>query len=123
MKSEGISKNVDEYIKGCPAALQKRLNEIRNAILKAAPGAEERISYQMPAYYLRGILVYFAAHKDHIGFYPTASGVEAFKKELSQYKYSKGTIQFPLNKPFPFDLITRIVIFRVKENLQKEGDK
>jgi len=88
---------------------------------EAAPEAVEVISYQMPAFKLNGILVYFAAFKNHIGFYPTSSGIEQFKKELSPYKWSKGAVQFPLDKPIPFALVKKIVIFRVKENLRRKG--
>ena len=113
-------KTIDEYIKMFPADIQIILEQIRQIIRKAAPEAEEVISYQMPAFKQNGILVYFAAHKNHIGFYPTSSGIEAFKKELSCYKGSKGAVQFPLDEPIPFDLVEKIVTFRVKENLAKK---
>jgi uncharacterized protein YdhG (YjbR/CyaY superfamily) len=116
-------KDIDEYICGFPTENQKLLQQIRATIKKTAPKAEEVISYGMPAYKLGDILVYFASHKNHIGFYPTASGIEAFKKELSRYKWSKGAVQFPLAKPLPLGLITKIVKFRVKENLQKAKTK
>jgi uncharacterized protein YdhG (YjbR/CyaY superfamily) len=119
MKNTRIPRNIDEYIAVFPIEIQKKLEEIRTVIKNAAPGAEEKISYGMPAFSLKGILVYFAAHKNHIGLYPTSSGINAFKTELDEFKFSKGAIQFPFDKPFPFDLITRIVIFRVKENLKK----
>jgi uncharacterized protein YdhG (YjbR/CyaY superfamily) len=96
--------------------IHKILNNIRKTIRAAAPEAEEKISYQMPAFAQHGILVYFAAFQDHIGFFPTAEGVAAFRDELNDYKISKGTIQFPLNKAIPYDLITRIVRHRVQEN-------
>ena len=92
-----------------------------NTIREAAPEAREAISYRMPTFKLNGNLVHFAAFKNHIGFYPTPSGIEQFKKELSLYKWAKGSVQFPLDKPIPFDLVKKIVIFRVKENLQKKG--
>jgi uncharacterized protein YdhG (YjbR/CyaY superfamily) len=114
---------IDIYIAGFPVETQEILERLRETIKKAAPDAEEVISYKMPAYKLNGILLYFAAHKNHIGFYPTGKGIEAFKNELTNYKWSKGTIQFPLNKPIPFGLITKIVKFRVKENLQKVKKK
>lgn len=117
------SNEIDLYIAGFPVETQVILENIRETIKKAAPDAEEVISYKMPAYKLKGILVYFAAYKNHIGFYPTGRGIEAFKNELTKYKWSKGTIQFPLNKPIPFGLITKIVKFRVKENLQKVKKK
>lgn len=116
MKKTEIPRNIDEYIAGCPEHVQEKLHELRATIIKAAPSAEEKISYRMPAFTLNGILVYFAAQTSHIGFYPTSSGVTAFKQEITGYKSSKGAIQFPLDKPLPLELITRIVKFRVKEN-------
>jgi uncharacterized protein YdhG (YjbR/CyaY superfamily) len=113
-------KTIDEYIQTFPEDIQSILQKMRETIHQAAPEAEEVISYQMPAFKLKGILVYFAAAKQHIGFYPTASGVEAFQKELASYKTSKGAIQFPLDKPIPYDLVEKIVKFRVKENLAKK---
>jgi uncharacterized protein YdhG (YjbR/CyaY superfamily) len=110
---------VDKYIAGFPKETRKRLEQIRATVRKAAPGAEEVISYQMPAFKYHGILVFFAAYKNHIGFYPTASGIETFKKELSNYKGAKGSVQFPLNQPLPLTLIAKIVVFRVKQNLSK----
>jgi uncharacterized protein YdhG (YjbR/CyaY superfamily) len=121
MKKINIPDNVDEYIKGFPFEVQKKLEEMRNIIKKAVPDAEENISYQMPAYNYNGNLVYFGAHSNHIGFYPTASGVAAFREELTGYKTAKGSIQFPFNRPLPADLITRIVIYRFNENLKKNG--
>jgi uncharacterized protein YdhG (YjbR/CyaY superfamily) len=110
---------IDEYIAGFPKNVQKMLQEIRLAIKKAAPSAEETISYMMPAFSLKGSLVYFAAYKNHIGFYPTASGIESFKKEISAYEWAKGSVQFPLDKPMPLALVSKIVKFRVKENLER----
>jgi uncharacterized protein YdhG (YjbR/CyaY superfamily) len=115
--------SIDEYIATCPKELQKTLQELRATIKAAAPEAEEKISYQMPAFALNGILVYFAAFKNHIGFFPTASGVRAFKHELSQYEGSKGTVRFPLDKPLPLELISKIVKFREAENLKKAESK
>jgi uncharacterized protein YdhG (YjbR/CyaY superfamily) len=112
-------KTVDEYISAFPKGIQVILEELRQAIREAAPDAEEVISYQMPAFRLNGVLVYFAACKNHIGFYPTSSGVAEFKEELSQYDVSKGTIRFPLDKPVPLDMVKKIVKFRVKENMDK----
>jgi uncharacterized protein YdhG (YjbR/CyaY superfamily) len=110
-------KNIDEYIKNFPEGVQIILGKIRQTIRKAAPDAIETISYQMPAFKQNGrILVYFAAWKDHIGFYPTPSGTVAFKKELAKYKGAKGSVRFPIDEPIPFDLIEEIVKFRVKEN-------
>ncbi len=110
--------SINEYIKTFPPDIQNILKKIRQTIRDAAPEAEEVISYQMP-FKFNGILVYFAAHKNHIGFYPTASGIAAFKDELSSYQWSNGAVQFPLDEPVPFDLIKRIVEFKVKENLAK----
>jgi uncharacterized protein YdhG (YjbR/CyaY superfamily) len=115
--------NIDEYINGFSADVQQILQELRQTIRKAAPNAEEKISYQMPAFFLHGVLIYFAAYKNHIGFYPTASGIAKFKEELSTYKNSKGAVQFPINKPLPLELITRIVKFRVTENVEKAEAK
>ena len=111
--------NVDEYISRFPDNVQELLKEIRAIIKAAAPEAEEIISYQMPAYKFHGMLIYFAAFKNHIGLYPRVSGIEKFKEELSVYKGAKGSVQFPLNKPLPLDLIARIVKFRVTENLEQ----
>ncbi len=116
-------KTVDEYISTFPASTQKILKDVRKTIHAAAPQAEDVISYNMPAIKLKGILVYYAAYEKHIGFYPTASPIEVFKDQLSDYKFSKGAIQFPIDKPMPFDLITRIVKFRMKEVQEKEKTK
>ncbi|MGB3227552.1 MAG: DUF1801 domain-containing protein [Saprospiraceae bacterium] len=110
---------MDEYIACFPEDVQVILNELRQTVKKAAPDAEEVISYQMPAYKFHGALIYYAAYKNHIGLYPTGSGIATFKKELSIYKGAKGSVQFPLNQPIPFSLISKIVKFRVKENLEK----
>jgi uncharacterized protein YdhG (YjbR/CyaY superfamily) len=117
------SKTVDEYIAQHPIEVQDKLEKLRDIIKKAAPLADEKISYMMPAYKHYGALVYFGAYKTHIGFYPTASGITAFKKELSVYECSKGTIRFPFDKPLPIGLIGKIVKHRVKENLQKRMPK
>ena len=118
-----MPKDIDEYIAGFPKEIQKLLEQIRNTIKQAAPEAEEAIKYAMPTYVLNGNLVHFAAFKNHIGFYPVPSGIEAFKQELSVYKGAKGSVQFPLDKPMPLDLISKIVKFRVKENLVKAMNK
>lgn len=120
---KNVFTDVDSYIAGFPAATQKLLTQTRATIIKAAGGAEEVISYQMPAYKLHGMLVFFAGYQHHIGFYPTASSIESFKKELSAYKWSKGAVQFPLDKPLPLALITKIVKFKVKENKTKAALK
>lgn len=119
MKKGRTAKNIDEYVADLPDDVQEIMQKIRLTIRKAAPAAEEKISYQMPAFALKGTLVYFAAWKNHIGFYPTSSVTKKFKKELSVYKGAKGSVQFPLDKPMPLALIGRIVKFRVKENLDK----
>lgn len=111
-------RNIDEYIEVFPRVVQEILEQIRETIRKAAPDAEETISYQIPTFTLKGNLVHFAAFKKHIGFYPTPTGIEKFKDELSVYECAKGSVKFPLDKPIPFDLISRIVTFRVKENLE-----
>jgi uncharacterized protein YdhG (YjbR/CyaY superfamily) len=113
-------KTIDEYIAACPPDVQAILQKIRLTIHNAAPQATEKISYQMPTFYLNGNLVYFAAFKEHIGFYPIPTGIEAFKQELSVYKQGKGSVQFPLDRPIPYDLIERIVKFRVEENMKKD---
>jgi uncharacterized protein YdhG (YjbR/CyaY superfamily) len=113
-------KSIDEYIAGFPENIQNILQNLRHVIHEAAPDAQETISYSMPAFRLNGILVYFAAFKDHIGFFPTSSGVSAFTKELAPYDVSKGTIRFPLNKPIPDGLVAKIVKFRVRENLNRK---
>lgn len=111
--------NINEYIASFPENVQKLLEQIRNIIQKAAPEATETISYAMPTFKLNGILVHFAAFQNHIGFYALPSGNEAFQKELSAYKTGKGSIQFPVNEPLPESLITKIVKFRVQENMAK----
>jgi uncharacterized protein YdhG (YjbR/CyaY superfamily) len=112
-------KTIDEYIAGYPKDIQEVLKKIRVTIHEAAPDAEETINYQIPTFTLKGNLVHFAAYKKHIGFYPTPSGIEKFKHELSGYEGAKGSVQFPLDKPIPYDLISQITKFRVKENLEK----
>ncbi len=121
--SQTAPQTIDEYIAGFPKDVQEILEQVRQTIRKAAPDAEEKISYQMPTFTLKGNLVYFAAFKNHIGFYPIPSGIEEFKEELSAYEQGKGSVQFPLDKPIPYDLISRIVKFRVKENLAKAEAK
>lgn len=111
--------SIDEYIAAFPKETQKILKEIRAAIKAAAPNAEEKISYQMPTFFLNGNLIHFAAYKNHIGIYPTPSGTQAFKDEISRYQGAKGSIRLPIDEPMPLKLISRIVKFRVAENLQK----
>jgi uncharacterized protein YdhG (YjbR/CyaY superfamily) len=119
MERRKVPVSIDVYIRTFPKPVQVKLQQIRNIVAKAAPGARERISYGMPAFCLDRVLVYFAAHTKHIGFYPTSSGIEAFKNELAKYKSSKGAVQFPLDEPLPAGLIRRMVMFRVKENTRK----
>ena len=114
---------IDEYIATFPDSIQKKLKEVRAVIKAAAPEASEKISYQMPTFFLFGNLVHFAAFKNHIGFYPAPRGIEEFQKELSIYKGAKGSVQFPLDQPMPLDLISRIVKFRVKDNLASAAAK
>jgi uncharacterized protein YdhG (YjbR/CyaY superfamily) len=111
-------KDIDDYIKGFPKEVQLFLEQVRSTIKRSAPEAKEVISYGMPAFKMNGILVWFAGHAKHVGFYPKASGIEAFKNELTIYKWAKGSVQFPLDKPMPLELISRIVEFRVNENLR-----
>jgi uncharacterized protein YdhG (YjbR/CyaY superfamily) len=112
-------KTIDEYIKTFPENIQTILEKIRKTIRQAAPDSVEAISYGMPTFKLNRNLVHFAAFKNHIGFYPIPSGIEAFRGELLPYIKGKGTLQFPLNKPIPYELLEKIVIFRVKENSEK----
>ena len=113
-------KTIDEYIKTFPEDVQNILEKMRKTIQEVAPEAKEAITYQIPTFRLNGNLVHFAAYKNHIGFYPAPSGIEAFKKELSPYKGATGSIQFPIDKHVPYDLVKKIVLFRVKENLKKK---
>ena len=115
--------NIDQYIASFPNDVQEILEKIRMTIRKAAPDAEETINYQIPTFTLKGNLVHFAAFKEHIGFYPTPTGIDKFKKELSVYERAKGSVKFPLDQPIPFDLIGKIVKFRVKENLARAEAK
>jgi uncharacterized protein YdhG (YjbR/CyaY superfamily) len=112
-------KDVDDYIAHFPESTQKLLSQVRATIKKTAPEAEEVISYQMPAYKYHGMLVFFAGYEKHIGFYPAPAGIAAFKKELSRYKAAKGSVQFPLDQALPLKLVTKIVLYRLKQNLAK----
>jgi len=112
-------KTIDEYVSMFPDNVQNILEKLRQTIKESAPGAEEAISYRMPTFKLNGSLVWFAAFKNHIGLFPTSSGREAFKKELSKYKGGKGSVQFPIDKPIPFGLVRKIVKYRVKEQLNR----
>ena len=115
--------SIDEYISNFPPEIQEKLKEIRKVIKESAPEAVEKISYQMPTFVLHGNLVHFAAFKNHIGFYPTPSGIDAFKRELSEYKGAKGSVQFPIEKPLPYQLISKIVKYRVVENINQAESK
>lgn len=116
-------KTIDEYIQNFPGDIQERLQKIRAVIKDSAPEAEEAISYAMPTFKLNGNLVHFAAFTNHIGFYPAPSGMEEFQEELSMYKSGKGSAQFPHDKPLPLDLVSKIVKFRVKQNLETKKTK
>ncbi len=123
MEKKPTYSTIDEYIAEFPQEIQQILQQIRAVIKEVAPQATEKISYQMPTFYLQGNLVHFAAFKSHIGFYPVPSGIEKFKEELSQYKGGKGSVQFPLDEPIPYDLIRRITLYRVEENLSLSKKK
>ncbi|MEZ4416759.1 MAG: DUF1801 domain-containing protein [Gemmatimonadota bacterium] len=114
---------IDEYIERFSPEVRTVLQAVREVIKDAAPGAQEAISYQMPTFKLAGILVHFAAWNDHIGLYPTPSGMAAFERELSHYDRGKGSVQFPLSEPMPLELIGRIVRYRAEENLRKASEK
>ena len=118
-ESKNTPKTIEEYIDQFPTEIQEKLQSLRKVIKETAPTAAEKISWQMPTFALNGNLVHFAAHKKHIGFYPGASGIENFQHKITEYQSSKGAIQFPLDKPLPFELIKEIVAFRVNENTKK----
>jgi uncharacterized protein YdhG (YjbR/CyaY superfamily) len=121
--SRNHSKTMDEYIAEFPKNVRDILDEFRRIIRESAPEAEEAINYGIPTFKLNGNLVHFAAFKNHIGFYPTPSAIDAFNQELSPYKLAKGTVQFPINEPIPFDLVREIVRYRVKENKERKKKK
>ena len=112
-------KTVEEYFATLPPDTRSLLQEVRKTIRMAAPGAEELISYNIPAFKLGGMLVWYAAFKEHIGFYPRTSAIARFSKELAKYEGAKGSVQFPLDRPLPLDLIGKMVRFRVQENLER----
>ena len=120
-KTDKATAPVDKYIEGFPEPVRKRLTSIRRLIRGLAPDAQEKIAYRIPTFFLNGNLVHYAAFKNHIGLFPTASGVEEFESELARYKHARGSIQFPMDEPLPMDLIARIVRFRVQENRAKAG--
>jgi uncharacterized protein YdhG (YjbR/CyaY superfamily) len=122
MMAEEI-KPIDEYIMGFEPIIQKTLNELRNFIKSEVPEATEKISYGMPTFCLNGNLVHFAAFKDHYGFFPGPSGIDAFEKELVPYRSGKGTLRFPFNKPIPWDILKKIIQYRAEENLRKTKEK
>jgi uncharacterized protein YdhG (YjbR/CyaY superfamily) len=122
-ENKNVYKSIDEYILLFSPEVQEILRSLRNVIKESVPDAEEKISWQMPTFALHGNLVYFAAHKKHIGFYPGASGIDAFKHRLLEYKSSKGSVQFPIGKPMPYELIKEIVRFRVAENVKEAENK
>ena len=122
MDTRKSAATIDEYIAACPAGVRTLLETLRATIRAAAPEAQERISYQIPTFYLDGNLVHFAAFKNHIGFYPTSSGIEAFRSELSAYPCARGTVRFPLDQPLPLPLIRRIVEFRVAESRRRAAE-
>lgn len=115
--------SIDEYIRKFSPEVQTILESLRKVIKESAPGAEEKMSYQMPTFALHGNLVHFAAYKNHIGFYPTPSGIDAFREELAEYKGAKGSVQFPIGEPLPYELISKIVKFRVDENIKLAEEK
>ena len=114
------AESIDQYISTYPENVRAILEKLRRTIRESAPGAEETISYGIPTFKLNGNLVHFGAYEKHVGFYPTPSGIVAFKKELSKYMISKGTARFPIDEPVPYNLIRKIVKFRVKENLRRK---
>ncbi len=122
-ENRNVFKSIDEYILQFSPEVQEILQALRSVIKESAPDAEEKMSWRMPTFALHGNLVHFAAHKRHIGFYPGPSGIDAFKHKLSEYKGSKGAVQFPIEKPLPYELISEIVKFRVAENITKAESK
>lgn len=122
-KENGKKPTVAAYIASFPPDVRKKLQLLRKTILKTAPDAEEKISYQMPAYFLNGVLVYFAAFKSHIGFFPTPDGITAFQKDLAGYRYSKSGVQFPIDGPLPLSLVRKIVKYRIRANQSKKPKK
>jgi uncharacterized protein YdhG (YjbR/CyaY superfamily) len=117
-KAAAAPRTVDEYIQSFPAKVQEKLRELRETIRGQAPQAVEKVSYRMPAYYLKGYFLFFAGFAKHIGFYPLPSAIKKFKKDLTNYKTAKGSVQFPINEPLPIDLIKKIVKFRVAEKMK-----
>jgi len=118
-KARTVYTSIDQYISSFPDHIQRKLKEMRAIIKDIVPEAKEKISYQMPTFYLNGNLVHFAGYSGHIGFYPTPGGIDAFKNEISKYKYAKGSVQFSIDEPLPVELIVKIVKFRAEENRSK----
>jgi len=121
--SPSVARSVNEYFKTLSGDTLKKMQQVRQVIREAAPEAEEKISYAIPTFYLHGNLVHFAAFKNHIGFYPGSSGIQAFDEELTSYKRAAGSVQFPLSEPMPINLIKKIVRYRVKENMEAAKQK
>jgi uncharacterized protein YdhG (YjbR/CyaY superfamily) len=119
-KSANRNQSIDEYIGAYTVPVQRKLKELRKAIKKQAPLATEKMSYGIPTFFLNGNLVHFAAYEKHIGFYPAASGIMAFKEKLSKFEHSKGAVRFPIDEPLPVRLIQQMVRFRVRENLARK---
>jgi uncharacterized protein YdhG (YjbR/CyaY superfamily) len=122
-RNKSTFESIDEYISKFSPEVQEILKTLRKVIKESAPDADEKISYQMPTFALYGNLVHFAAYKNHIGFYPAPSAIDAFKQELAPYKSAKGSVQFPIEKPLPYDLISKMVKFRAAENIKQAEDK
>lgn len=118
-----VAKDIDEYIEAFPGNVQKILQKIRKTIQKAAPNAEEAITYAIPTFRLNGNLIYFAGYENHVSVYPRPRGVKEFEKEVAQYEGGKGTLRFPLDQPVPFDLIARLTMYRVGQNMKAAGAK
>lgn len=123
VKRQAVPETIDEYIAQCPASVRAILKKVRSTIRRAAPEAQECISYRMPAFKLHGIVVYFAAWKEHIGLYPPIAGDASMEKAVARYAGPKGNLQFPLDEPMPYELIERIVAFRVKQNAERVAAK
>ncbi len=123
MQSKEAAISVEQYCKSFPTEVKRRLLALRKLVRELAPDATEKISYRMPGYFLHGRLVYFAAHKSHIGLYPMASGIEKMASQLKGYKHAMGSVQFPNDQHFPLPLIRQIIEFRVRENRQKATKK
>jgi uncharacterized protein YdhG (YjbR/CyaY superfamily) len=120
-KKESGDRSIDEYIRSFPVPVRKKLSEIRRIVRELAPDAQEKISYRMPAFFLKGSIAYFAGFSKHIGFYPGANCITAFKSELARYKCGRGSVQFPLDEQLPIDVIHKMVKYNIEANLKKKG--